>query len=239
MEFYDAFAEYYDDIFKPDLQLAEFIKSQIAANGANAEILDVGCATGNYALLFAGAGSNVYGIDLSVNMIEQANEKITDREISFSVMDMLNAADNFPENKFSAVMILGNTLVHLRNKSILAEFINSLKKILQPHGKIFIQLVNYEHFIEKKITSLPDISGEIIDFKRSYDYRADGIIFNTIIREKKSGKEYHNSINIYGICKDEIMTILEEANFSGIGIFSNSGGKYTEDSTTILVIAEK
>ncbi|MBN1501223.1 MAG: class I SAM-dependent methyltransferase [Spirochaetes bacterium] len=239
MDFYNLFSRYYDDIFRPDADLAAFISERLKAAGVS-EVLDIGCATGGYSDLFSRNGFKVSGIDLSENMIEQAEKKSELSGIKFNVLDMRKIGTFYPESKFGAVLILGNTLVHITDDSEFAGFFQSVFRTLQHNGIIFIQLINYDHFIKNKIRDLPEITGESLSFKRRYNYSGDkSVIFNTEITEKISGKKFDNSILINPVRKNYVTEVLSECGFRNMSVFSGSGSQYNPNSVSILISAEK
>ncbi|HAS46185.1 MAG TPA: hypothetical protein DCS93_37235 [Microscillaceae bacterium] len=86
-------------------------------------VLDFGCATGEYSLALANQVDSIIGIDTSKNMIEIAQQKLSQkqlRNVSFQVADITEARIN--NKKYSAILAL--SVLHLTN-----DIADSLKKL--------------------------------------------------------------------------------------------------------------
>jgi SAM-dependent methyltransferase len=72
------YARYYDLLYqdKDYIREAQFIDKLIQTNApAATTILELGCGTGNHALLLAKEGYSLHGVDLSAEMLRSANER--------------------------------------------------------------------------------------------------------------------------------------------------------------------
>ncbi|MDR1236583.1 MAG: methyltransferase domain-containing protein [Holosporaceae bacterium] len=72
---FDLYSKYYDLLYKDKDYEAEakYVKTLLGENGTNIrDILELGCGTGRHAHLLNRAGYNVFGIDSSSSMLEQA-----------------------------------------------------------------------------------------------------------------------------------------------------------------------
>jgi SAM-dependent methyltransferase len=104
---------------------AEFVR--LAKQGAiKGRVLDVGCGTGENAMLFAGLGLEVWGVDAAPLAIEKAKRKATDRgaKVTFEVRDALRLGEI--QEKFDTVTDSG--LFHVfpdRQRVIFAQGLHS------------------------------------------------------------------------------------------------------------------
>lgn len=89
---------------------------------ATADVLDVGCGTGFFTVLLAGAGYQVTGIDLTAAMIEQARQQAREQEAAITAaggsvrLEVMDAeAPTVPDDAFDAIVTrnLTWTLPHL------------------------------------------------------------------------------------------------------------------------------
>lgn len=88
---YKKFAEYYDLCYsgKDYAKETNFLQNLIKKYKINGKkILDVGCGTGNHALLLKKKGFDVTGIDLNKEMLKVAKKK--SKSIKFLQGDMRN-----------------------------------------------------------------------------------------------------------------------------------------------------
>lgn len=79
MSVFGNYARYYDLLYrdKDYAGEAEFIDRLIRTHAPDArDLLELGCGTGLHALLLAKAGYHIHGVDLSLEMLQQANERL-------------------------------------------------------------------------------------------------------------------------------------------------------------------
>jgi SAM-dependent methyltransferase len=98
----------------------------------NAKVLDVGCAGGRDSIWFTDKGFEVYGIDLSPEMIRLA--KAADTRPKFSVMDLL--ALEFPSAFFDGVW--GSCVLLHVPRNLLRSAITELCRVTKPLGYIYV-----------------------------------------------------------------------------------------------------
>ena len=96
-------------------------------------VLDVGCGTGEHALLAASSGHEVLGIDVAPTAIELAKKKAADRHLNatFRVGDALRLADLGAQ--FDTVLDCG--LFHVFNDEERHRFVDSLAGVMRPGGR--------------------------------------------------------------------------------------------------------
>jgi SAM-dependent methyltransferase len=95
-------------------------------------VLDAGCGTGEHALMAASLGYEAVGVDLSMQAIEQAQTKATERgvEARFVVADALRLVDL--GEQFDTVLDCG--LFHVLNDGERERYVGSLAEVLTPGG---------------------------------------------------------------------------------------------------------
>lgn len=140
---YKEFAKYYDKFYsKKDYQkevlfLNNFINKED-------KIIDIGCGTGMHASLLK--DYNIDGLDLNKEMLEIAKSRING---DLYQQNILNIKIN---KKYDVIISMFAVINHLRNIDELELCLKNLKQILNPNGKIIIDLHN------------PQDSGEKIDY---------------------------------------------------------------------------
>lgn len=99
-------------------------------------VLDVGCGTGEHALMAAGRGLQATGIDAAPTAIRLAREKATRRslDVRFEVWDALELPA-FGE-QFDTVLDCG--LFHVLDDDERARFVSSLSAVMVPGGRFFL-----------------------------------------------------------------------------------------------------
>ena len=114
-------------------------RSSLSWSGAGeitGSVLDIGCGTGEHALLFAGEGYDVWGIDSAPLAIRKAQEKAAERRLTvhFLVMDALDLA--CLDRKFDTATDSG--LFHTLSDEDRPLFVENLAAVLSPAGKYFM-----------------------------------------------------------------------------------------------------
>jgi SAM-dependent methyltransferase len=99
-------------------------------------VLDVGCGTGEHALMAASLGLEAMGVDMSLRAIELARTKATERgvDVRFVVADALRLVDL--GEQFDTVLDCG--LFHTLSDDQRGDLVASLHAVLAPDGRLFI-----------------------------------------------------------------------------------------------------
>ena len=137
---FDAYAAYYDLLYqdKNYHKEAKYILRLLEDNGiSSGKILELGSGTGKHAEEFAKMGFSVHGIDLSPEMVQEANHRNNNNlegQLYFEVGDVRNFEAG---KKFDAVISLFHVISYqIKNEDIL-EMFRIAAKHLKTNG-IFI-----------------------------------------------------------------------------------------------------
>ena len=243
MDFYTKIGDYYDQIFPYNPAQLEFVKKNLGSV-KNKHLLDIGCGTGALSFKLAELDfESIHAIDYDSKMVEKAKAKKSSREHLpvFYEMDMREIANHFEPESFDAVICFGNTLVHLLTHSEIDQFIESVAKILKKSGSFMLQILNYDHILNKKIGQLPVIENEEIRFERFYNFRTDNLIdFRTNLAVKNEDLSIDNVIQLNPIRGNAILKLLENHNFKLIRLYGDfKMNPLKEDSLPFVVHAVK
>jgi cyclopropane fatty-acyl-phospholipid synthase-like methyltransferase len=117
------------DIGRPQPAFEELARS----DGFPGKVLDVGCGTGEHALLAATLGHEALGVDIAPNAIGQAEAKAADRglEVRFLVWDALQLSEL--AEQFDTVLDCG--LFHVLGDADRVRFVHSLAAVVPPDGR--------------------------------------------------------------------------------------------------------
>lgn len=97
-------------------------------DGKKLKILDVGTGAGYFAVLLAEQGYDVYGVDLTSAMIEEAKKLAIEMECSIEFMVMDAQKLDFPENSFDVVIARNLTWTLPKPEQAYSEWMRVLVK---------------------------------------------------------------------------------------------------------------
>jgi ubiquinone/menaquinone biosynthesis C-methylase UbiE len=100
------------------------------------EIIDIGCGTGEHAMLFASSGYKVLGVDSAPLAIEKARIKASQRSSTakFVVADALHLAEL--HRQFDVAIDSG--LFHVFSDRERVTYVESLRAVLRPRGRYYM-----------------------------------------------------------------------------------------------------
>lgn len=238
MAFYDVLGQYYDILFPANEKQLHFLTKNL---NDDSSILDIGCATGTYAIPMARSGYRVTAFDLDDNMIQKLLEKaaVTALDIRAFDLSMLDLA-KLTQEQYHMIYCIGNTIVHLETFDEVTSVLKECKRLLLPHGEMILQIVNYDRIVKENITELPEIirPKEELEFRRTYELKEDHVIFSG---QLKLGPNIvmEESSPLLCLTKEALEACFHSAGFSKIefyGDFDESG--WSIDSPAIIVRAK-
>ncbi|NIV98166.1 methyltransferase domain-containing protein, partial [Candidatus Saccharibacteria bacterium] len=130
---YKRFSGWYDTIFEPLNSGLRAIGMKMFPAQAGMKVLDIGCGTGAHLRLYQNAGCEVFGIDTSPSMFEQANEKLGE-EANLHFGDASNMP--YPDNQFD--LIVSSTVLHEMPPEVRSDVLEEAKRVLRKGGHILL-----------------------------------------------------------------------------------------------------
>jgi SAM-dependent methyltransferase len=231
---YDNLLEYYDELFPVEPARVSFIEAlarkTVAGRtdaGSRVKILDVGCATGTFALALMRLGMDVTGIDLNSAMIQSACRRNPEPRTNarFFCMDMLEIGSTFAAGRFDLCLCLGNTLVHLDGPKSISRFLKQARQVVRPGGAFVFQVVNYERVAAEGLTRLPTIESPRARFEREYRKRDDGrISFEATIFSSNEQPVFRDRVALYPASPVELVELLHQAGFEKVDLYDDFSG---------------
>jgi 2-polyprenyl-3-methyl-5-hydroxy-6-metoxy-1,4-benzoquinol methylase len=133
MSYNKIMAQYYDLLYstKDYKKEIEFIKN--TTDGfTSKKILDIGCGTGTHTILISALQPlSVTGIDLSVEMIQQAQSRNFDSQlIKFLVSDITELEDK----NFDLIISMFNVVNHINDLDYLYKFFKNIREKIKKEG---------------------------------------------------------------------------------------------------------
>ncbi|MBB6481174.1 class I SAM-dependent methyltransferase [Spirochaeta isovalerica] len=244
MRLYEKLAAEYKDIFPSSREKVDFIENFLK-EGELQRILDIGCASGEFACQLSSASRKITGIDLDPFMIEEAKAQSppeSDITIHFEQAEMLRFLSDSAPDRFDLVSCLGNTIVYLDGEPELNEFLCSAKKALKKQGSLIIQILNYSNPVIVPGFTFPRAETGNIEFKREYVSLEDPgeLGFKTYVKDKSTGEtgtDLHRH-NLFS--SSRIAQMAKDIGFVNTHIFGGYDGKECEKSDFFhLLVLEK
>ncbi|MCB2208228.1 MAG: class I SAM-dependent methyltransferase [Bacteroidetes bacterium] len=242
MNFYKSISTYYHHIFPLNIAQVAFVRQSFNET-QQLELLDIGCGIGELSFELSRHFKKVDAIDLDESMIKKADQDFGPkaRNLNFNVFNMLEIERNFGANSMDTIVCFGNTLVHLDGPKQLLNFFRQSRSVLKKHGKLLLQIINYDRIIDQNIHFLPTIENDVIKFVRNYRLHPNQkkLDFETILTIKETGKTFENTIPLYPLRKLEIDQLLTSAGYAEIKYFGNFKREDLQENSMQLIIEAK
>jgi glycine/sarcosine N-methyltransferase len=236
---------------------APFFRREFEAREVK-RVVDVGCGTGRHAIMWAGWGLEVVGVDPSDSMLAQAR---INAEAAAGAIAQAGGSLTFVEGGFGdlaerglgpvdAVTCTGNALPHARGLEGLRTAVRDFADVLRPGGLCVLHLLNHDRLIARQLRSMPPVVRESDDgtwvFLRVMDYVEGGIRFDFLTLHRPAGgweadaawesssrRSLHTALPS-GVLRGE----LEAAGIGALRLFGNhrqAAFDSAEDESVILV----
>lgn len=273
MAIYETLAEAYDELFPPAPEAAAFIGRAIGSSRLDGEVddmprlngagragaaaprrgppaIDLGCATGAHVALLAGLGYGAIGVDPSEAMLAEAARRhgplAESGFASFRAGGMLDVDALVGPGRAALVLCVGNTLPHLARPE-LPSFMRKAARALEPGGRLVVQLLNYGRLLAERPERLPDLRSAGWLFRRSYRYRADGLVeFSTeLVRLAPGGspsgspaETERGSVSLTPFTVGELEEAASEAGFGRVGAYASWTREPFEPGSSMVALLE-
>ena len=241
---YNRFSDYYDALtFDIDYKkYAQNIFNILKSKGKEkADILEIGCGTGNLTYQLASKGHNITAFDNSVEMLNIAFPKLIDFEnVNLIMADMYKF--NYQNYEFDAIITLLDVLNYILDENKLKKLFEDIYSGLKAGG-CFIFDLNSEDKLLKVLANNTYVyerdnifytwentqEGDLIEFNLNFFIEEDG----KYERFQERQVERYYPINY-------IIKLLQETGFKDISyIDEDSSKEYTEKTQRILFQASK
>lgn len=230
--------------FKERLQSEQVILEQWLKRYSFKSVLDAACGTGLHSILFKKLGLRVVGADVSTEMLKYATQNAHDQNVQVdwiaAPMQELNA---YLQQPFEAIFCLGNSLPHLLSIPELYQTLQTFFKLLNPGGRLVLQLLNYSKIVREKERIIQISRSGEKQFIRFYDFLKPRIRFNLLIINWPDQKPVYQLISteLYPYTKIQIEKELKKMGFKNLEFFSDMRFETYDpkNSTNLIVVAQR
>ena len=182
-------------------------------------LLEIGCGTGRVALPLAQKGYKVVGIDISLPMLKQAKKKRKSFSFYLVCMDMRRLG---LKQKFASILMPFGVLHFLISAEERILFFQQLHSLIEPMGKILIDLFNPYRLIPNEKSFQKEFvytrAGTLVTKQSKETYTNNKIIVEQIYQEYEYGASiplhtYHNQLTLAIIKPQTLEKELLQAGF--------------------------
>jgi SAM-dependent methyltransferase len=183
----------YDDL-DPDRSDLDLYVSVLDEVGARS-VLDVGCGTGVFAILLAGRGLDVVGVDPAAASLDVARAKPGADAVTW----LLGDATTLPPLQVDAAVMTGNVAQVFVTDEDWSRTLDGVRAALRPGGHLVFETrvpareawrgwtreETYERTVLPRVGAvetwhdLTDVSGDLVSFRSTWVFEADGSVLTS------------------------------------------------------------
>ena len=242
---YDSFYE--NKNYQSECDLIEKSFQQLGMKKEGTQVLDLGCGTGNHAIILSKRGFQVTGVDQSASMVEIASKKAKAQNVT-NVEFLHSDIANFRSNTdYDGAVMMFAVLSYLTENKVLIESLKNVRRHLKK-GAIFVcdfwygpsvltlrptdRVKTFNHENEKVIRS---VSTKLDTFKQTADV-------NINVLSIKNGADLKESSEVHTMryfFPQELELIFDLAGFDlkKIGSFDSPERQPTDQDWSAMAIA--
>lgn len=201
---------------------------------SNSLVADVACGKGRHSLELSKYNLNVWGMDLSSNSIQFANEHANDRT-EFSVHDM---RESFPKGNFDYIFNLFTSFGYFEDSNEDLKCIENISNALNKGGYFIQDYLN----AKTVVSNFPQNETKMIDdVEFGISKLVNGIFIEKHIQVKHHDFEDAFMERVKMISMDELVKMYAKVGLNLISVFGNySLDDFDENnSPRIILIAQK
>lgn len=220
---FDAIAPYYDELMGSvdyEMWTEYLILLLVMREATPTRVLDVCCGTGTMSVLLATMGYQVTGVDLSPEMIEEAQKKVEafPDQLAFLAAD---AAKFQLEPPFDAAFSFFDSFNYIVDLGHLGQVFKNVSDHLQP-GAVFVFDLNTAYAFEQRMFDQKDTRKKTrVQYDWVGDYRPSTRMIEVEMNFWVEGKPFIERHVQRAHSEEEITDLLDAAGFEEIAIFDS------------------
>jgi len=250
--YYKLMAKFYDQEYS--ISYVDILFFSKLARKYGDPILELGCGTGRIALPLAELGFEVWGLDVSDEMLNEFRRKIESHERKEELKIKLikkNMKKFELEKKFNLIFSAGNTFLHLLTKDAQIRTLKCISRHLSDNGVVVIDIFNptpekLEGSNLYRMNAFPVFyKGEkyLVYSQSKHLSKKKMIIVEkryVKILEGMEGEELRVSFQLRYIYKHELDNLMNSANLEPVEVYGDYlGNPYDSNSERIIYVAKK
>jgi SAM-dependent methyltransferase len=244
---FDQLTDLYEAIIDWPKRLANeapFFQTLFARNNVK-RLADVACGTGRHANLFHSWGLDVYGSDISSNMIQKAREQFGESErLHWTVQGFEYPIET--GGSFDAVVCIGNSLALVPDATTVTQALRHMLHALRPGGLAIAHVLNLWKLpdgpcVWQKLIRQPlDQKGWLI-LKGVHRCECRGFVELVILDPANDGPLRSRSVEFVGLKSEDLEAIARESGSAEVNFFGNYQNQPYDRSNSpdLIMVATK
>ena len=241
---YGEFAKIYDELINEDINYDEMVDRIIEiCNSYNVELndyLDIACGTGNVTIRVAKYFKNIYGVDLSEDMLREAFDKFKEARIKGRIIcqDMTELSLNKEFDLITSVLDSTNYITDLND---LQNYFNGVYNHLKSNGLFIFDVNSYYKLSEILGNNIYTYSEEEVFYTWENVFE-DNILSMFLTFFVKKGDLYERFEEEHlerAYTEKELEKELEKSNLEVIAKFDGYTENYVQANTERIVYVIK
>ncbi len=190
------------------------------------QVLDAACGTGFHTVMLARDGFKTTGADGSPEMVRKAKENAERAgipDLPVVEAEWTSMSQSFPDQKFDAIMLLGNAFTHLFEEADRKKALDEFYKLLSDDGILIIDHRNYDALMDKNYANRHQhyYLGEDVN---AYPEEL-GENFVRMRYEYGDGSSYH--LTLCPIRQNYVTELMRDAGFQNIRRYGDFKAEYS------------
>lgn len=241
---YGEFAKIYDELINEDINYDEMVERILEiCNSYNVELndyLDIACGTGNVTIRVAKYFKNIYGVDLSEDMLREAFDKFKEARIKGKIIcqDMTELSLNKEFDLITSVLDSTNYITDLND---LQNYFNGVYTHLKPNGLFIFDVNSYYKLSEILGNNIYTYSEEEVFYTWENVFE-DNLLSMFLTFFVKKGDLYERFEEEHlerAYTEKELEKELEKANLEVLAKFDGYTENYVQANTERIVYVIK
>ena len=241
---YGEFAKIYDELINEDINYDEMVERIIEiCNSYNLELndyLDIACGTGNVTIRVAKYFKNIYGVDLSEDMLREAFDKFKEARIKGKIIcqDMTELSLNKEFDLITSVLDSTNYITDLND---LQNYFNGVYTHLKSNGLFIFDVNSYYKLSEILGNNIYTYSEEEVFYTWENVFE-DNLLSMFLTFFVKKGDLYERFEEEHlerAYTEKELEKELEKANLEVLAKFDGYTENYVQANTERIVYVIK
>ena len=241
---YGEFAKIYDELINEDINYDEMVKRILdICNLHNLELndyLDIACGTGNVTIRIAKYFKNIYGVDLSEDMLREAFDKFKKEKIKGKIIcqDMTELSLNREFDLITSVLDSTNYITDING---LQEYFKGVYNHLKSNGLFIFDVNSYYKLSEILGNNIYKYSEEEVFYTWENVFEEDllSMFLTFFVKKGELYERFEEEHLERAYTEEQLEKELEKANLEVIAKFDGYTENYVQANTERIVYVVK